>query len=79
MAGIAEAVGVSKATVYLYVESKDALLWLCRQHADDPNEIERPDVLPVPTPAPGRMLAHVEARINRGCELPLRRRGTVTA
>ena len=63
MAGIAEAVGVSKATLYLYVESKDALLWLCVEHADDSSQIARPDVLPVSTPPPGRMAEALEARI----------------
>lgn len=71
MAGIADAVGVSKATLYLYVESKDALLWLCLQHADDPNKIERPDVLPVPTPPPGRMVAYVETRIREVAKFPV--------
>jgi AcrR family transcriptional regulator len=71
MAGIADAVGVSKATLYLYVESKDALLWLCLQHADDPNKIGRPDILPVPTPPPGRMVADVEARIRQVAKFPV--------
>jgi AcrR family transcriptional regulator len=71
MAGIADAVGVSKATLYLYVESKDALLWLCLRHADDPNKIERPDVLPVPSPPPGHMVAYVEARIRELAKFPV--------
>jgi AcrR family transcriptional regulator len=71
MAGIADAVGVSKATLYLYVESKDALLWLCLQHADDPRKIERPDVVPVPTPPAGRMVAYVESRIRALAKFPV--------
>lgn len=71
MAGIADAVGVSKATLYLYVESKDALLWLCLQHADDPNKIGRPDVLPVRTPPAGRMAEDVEARIRDVAKFPV--------
>ncbi len=63
MAGIAEAVGVSKATLYLYVESKEALLWLCLNYADRPEEFEKPEILPVPTPAPGRMVEQVASRI----------------
>ena len=43
MADIAEAVGVSKATLYLYVESKEALFALCVRHANDPNALELPD------------------------------------
>ena len=71
MAGIADAVGVSKATLYLYVESKDALLWLCLQHADDPNKIERSDVLPIPSPPAGRMAEYVEARIREVAKRPV--------
>ena len=71
MAGIADAVGVSKATLYLYVESKDALLWLCLRHSDDPNKIGRPDVLPVPTPPPGRLAEEVEARIRQVAKFPV--------
>jgi AcrR family transcriptional regulator len=71
MAGVAEAVGVSKATLYLYVESKDALLWLCLQHADNPEKIGRPDVLPVATPAPGRLAEDVKARIREVAKFPV--------
>lgn len=71
MAGVADAVGVSKATLYLYVESKDALLWLCLQHADDPNKIARPEVLPVPTPPPGHIVAYVGARITQVARFPV--------
>jgi AcrR family transcriptional regulator len=71
MAGIADAVGVSKATLYLYVESKDALLWLCLRHADGANKIARPDVLPVPTPPAGRMAAEVEVRIRDVAKFPI--------
>jgi AcrR family transcriptional regulator len=71
MAGVADAVGVSKATLYLYVESKDALLWLCLQHADDPNTIGRPDVLPVPTPPPGRIAEDIKARIRAVAKFPV--------
>jgi AcrR family transcriptional regulator len=71
MAGIADAVGVSKATLYLYVESKEALLWLCLQHADHPEKIGKPDVLPVPTPPAGRMVADVAARITEVAMLPV--------
>jgi len=71
MAGVADAVGVSKATLYLYVESKDALLWLCLQHADDPNKIGRPDIVPVPTPPAGRMVNYVAARISELAKFPV--------
>lgn len=47
MSDIANAVGVSKATLYLYVESKAALFALCREHADTKTEIPLPTELPV--------------------------------
>jgi len=71
MAGIADAIGVSKATLYLYVESKDALLWLCLRHADDPNRIGRPDVLPFSTPPAGRIAEEVKARIGQVAIFPV--------
>jgi AcrR family transcriptional regulator len=71
MAGIADAIGVSKATLYLYVESKDALLWLCLQHADDANKIDKPTVLPVPTPPPGSMGQYVQMRIGELAHFPV--------
>ncbi len=71
MAGIAEAVGVSKATLYLYVESKEALLHLCVQYADQPESFDRPDVLPVPTPPPGKMVEEVSERVSQVALFPV--------
>ena len=51
MADIAEAMGVAKGTLYLYVESKEALFDLTCRWADAPRPLLRPTVLPVPTPA----------------------------
>ncbi len=63
MEGVAEAVGVSKATLYLYVESKDALLALCLSHADDQSRVEKPEVLPLPTPPPGALANLLRQRL----------------
>jgi len=63
MSGIAEAVGVSKATLYLYVESKDVLLWLCLKHGDSREPIQQPDTLPVPTPPAGRIAEEIAMHI----------------
>ena len=71
MADVAEAVGVSKATLYLYVESKEALFALCDVHADSPGPIEKPAVLPVPEPAPGALAARMKQRLDREGALPL--------
>lgn len=50
MADIAEAMGVAKGTVYLYVESKEALFDLAVRLADAPRPLEPPKELPLPTP-----------------------------
>jgi AcrR family transcriptional regulator len=49
MSDVAEAVGVAKGTLYGYVDSKDALLTVCLQWADEPGPISLPETLPVPT------------------------------
>jgi AcrR family transcriptional regulator len=72
MADIAEAVGVSKPTLYLYVESKEALFALCCEHADDPEKLALPgpDALPVPTPPAGEALRSLERRLARSAAMP---------
>ena len=55
MADIADAVGVAKGTIYGYVESKEALFALCLRWASRTGPVERPEVLPFPTPPPGRL------------------------
>ena len=61
MADVARALGVAKGTVYLYVESKQALFDLACRFADRP--FSPPLALPVPTPAPGATLELIRARI----------------
>jgi len=70
MADIADAMGVAKGTLYLYVESKEALFDLACRYADGPRPLPRPDVLPVPTPPAGTTLAYVTERLARDAELP---------
>jgi len=70
MADIADAMGVAKGTLYLYVESKEALFDLACRWADAPRPLVRPDALPVPTPAAGSTLAFVADRLARERELP---------
>jgi AcrR family transcriptional regulator len=64
MADVAEAMGVAKGTLYLCVESKDALFDAVLRCADAPRPIPPPRVLPVPTPAPGRTLRYVRERLS---------------
>ncbi len=71
MSDVAEAVGVSKATLYLYVESKEALFALCALHADRPDPVPKPDPLPVPTPPAGELMAQMKQRLDRAGALPL--------
>lgn len=70
MADIADAMGVAKGTLYLYVQSKEALFDLACRFADAPRPLLRPDVLPVPTPEAGATLAYVRERLAREAELP---------
>ena len=59
IAHVAARMGVAKGTVYLYVESKEALFHAVVRHADRLERVELPDVLPVPTPPPGATLEEV--------------------
>jgi AcrR family transcriptional regulator len=66
MADVAAAMGVAKGTVYLYVESKEALFAACLRYADgkapDPSEID----LPLATPAPGQLAAELRSALAAG-------------
>src|SRR5690349_4004261 len=63
MADVAAALGVAKGTLYLYVESKEALFDLVARLADaDQPFAERPP-LPVRTPKPGATLKYVRTRL----------------
>ena len=70
MADVAERLGVAKGTLYLYVESKEALLDAVLRHADVSDRIPLPSNLPLPTPAPGATLQHVEKRVSESAALP---------
>jgi AcrR family transcriptional regulator len=63
MSDIAEAMGVAKGTVYLYVESKEALFAAVLRHADShapsPSGLE----LPIPAPKPGAVLRMLRERL----------------
>jgi AcrR family transcriptional regulator len=62
MADVAEALGVAKGTVYLYVESKEALFDLALRCADAPRPLESRG-LPVPTPKRGATVKYVRQRL----------------
>jgi AcrR family transcriptional regulator len=63
MDDVARGLGVSKGTLYLYVESKEALFDLCVRHADRPDSMGEPNQLPVPTPVAGATLQYVQERL----------------
>jgi AcrR family transcriptional regulator len=70
IADVAARMGVAKGTVYLYVESKEALFHAVVRHADRREHIALPEVLPVPTPKAGATLEVVRARVAES-SLPL--------
>jgi AcrR family transcriptional regulator len=63
MADVATALGVAKGTIYLYVESKEALFDLVARYADAPRPFERPPALPVRTPKQGATVKYVRERL----------------
>ena len=65
MADVADAMGVAKGTLYLYVESKEALFDMACRYADAAAPLARPSVLPVPTPAAAATLAYVADRLSQ--------------
>ena len=71
MADVADALGVAKGTLYLYVESKEALFEQVLEHADRAGEIALPRALPIRTPRPGATLRKLRARLAREAKLPV--------
>ena len=65
MAEVADEMGVAKGTLYVYVESKEALFHLCLLHADDPNRVRIPPELPVPTPPEGEIVRLIRRGVRR--------------
>jgi AcrR family transcriptional regulator len=68
MDDVAEALEVAKGTLYLYVESKEALFDLVCRSADRP--FEQPAELPVKTPPPRATLQHIVERLAAGQVMP---------
>lgn len=70
MEDIASSLGVAKGTLYVYVESKEALFDLVVRCADSMQSFEQIPRLPIPTPTPGATLAYVRERLAENQELP---------
>jgi AcrR family transcriptional regulator len=70
MADVAEALGVAKGTLYLYVESKEALFDLVVRHADDDPAGALAPPLPIRTPRAGTTIRYVREELERHQRLP---------
>ena len=66
MADVANALGVAKGTLYLAVESKEALFDLVLRYADVPRPFAHQPDLPVRTPKRGTTIAFVRERLAQG-------------
>lgn len=71
MADVAQALGVAKGTLYLYVESKEALLDLALRHADSNEPVALPETLPIPTPAAGATMDFASTAFAARAKMPL--------
>jgi AcrR family transcriptional regulator len=65
MADVAAELGVAKGTVYLSVESKEALFDLVLRYADGGGDVAAPERLPIRAPRRGATLAYVRERVTR--------------
>jgi len=70
MADVAARLGVAKGTLYLYVESKEALFHEVLEHADREDPVSLPESVPVATPAPGDTLEMLRKRVVERATLP---------
>ena len=66
MADVAAALGVAKGTLYLYVESKEALFDLVARYADVEQPFAKLPALPVRTPKAGATVKFVRERLAQG-------------
>jgi AcrR family transcriptional regulator len=70
MDDVAKALGVAKGTLYVYVESKDALFDLVARCADREEVFAQVPRLPIPTPKRGATIAYVRQRLAENQTLP---------
>jgi AcrR family transcriptional regulator len=70
MADVAAALGVAKGTLYLYVESKEALFDLVARFADAERPFSKWPPLPVRTPKPGVTVKYVRERLAESAAAP---------
>ena len=70
MADVAAAMGVAKGTLYLYVESKEALFDLVCRYADQPPQSASEVAFPVRSPKAGATLRYVRDELQRHHGVP---------
>ena len=70
MADVARAMGVAPGTLYLYVQSKEALFDFVIQHAFRDHGSLPPPQFPIATPPPGATLKHVRQRLAQEGRIP---------
>jgi AcrR family transcriptional regulator len=70
MDDVAKALGVAKGTLYVYVESKDALFDLVARCADREEVFAEVPRLPIPTPKRGATITYVRQRLAENQTLP---------
>jgi AcrR family transcriptional regulator len=70
MADVAAALGVAKGTLYLSVESKEALFDLVARYADAPRPFETRPAVPVRTPKPAATVKYIREQLARSQVLP---------
>ncbi|MEM7136386.1 MAG: helix-turn-helix domain-containing protein [Myxococcota bacterium] len=68
MSDIAEVMGIAKGTLYLYVESKEALFDLAVRAAHE--GVKPPESLPVPTRPAGETLEYVRTNMSKELRMP---------
>jgi AcrR family transcriptional regulator len=69
MSDVAAAMGVAKGTLYLYVESKEALFDAVLRYLDSEEAAPPPSALPISTPQREETLAYVRTELARKSEL----------
>src|SRR3990172_5694004 len=70
VADVAARMGLSKGSIYTYVESKESLFDCVLRHADRSDRVDLPEALPVATPSPSATLEMVEKRLSEEGALP---------
>jgi AcrR family transcriptional regulator len=70
MDDIASSLGVAKGTLYVYIESKEALFDLVARCADSVPFFEPVPRLPIPTPKRGATVAYIRKRLAENQNLP---------